>query len=191
MNAGIIASRYAKAFLKFVEGKGTGEKVYSQVCTLVRLLNELPQLKAYIENPSDISVDRKTGLLSAGLEAPLDASIVRFLKMVTAHRRIEYFPRMLLSFIEQYRKENNIKVGQIVAATPNEGLSERLENIFHDMTVGICIVATYGRIAETSEEEYPATIPDAPHCFASVIAARVPSGVPLLSRIRNSSRFLP
>ena len=134
MNAGIIASRYAKAFLKFVQGKGTGEKVYSQVCTLVRLLNELPQLKAYIENPSDISVDRKTGLLSAGLEAPLDASIVRFLKMVTVHRRIEYFPRMLLSFIEQYRKENNIKVGQIVAATPNEGLSERLENIFHDMT---------------------------------------------------------
>ena len=41
MNAGIIASRYAKAFLKFVQGKGTGEKVYSQVCALVRLLKRI------------------------------------------------------------------------------------------------------------------------------------------------------
>ena len=50
MNAGIISSRYAKAFLKFVQEKGAGANVYSQACSLVRVMNELPQLKSYLEN---------------------------------------------------------------------------------------------------------------------------------------------
>ena len=134
MNAGIIASRYAKAFLKYVQEGGTGKKVYSQACRLVRIMNELPQMKVYIESPSDISPDRKTSLMEAALETPVDPAIVRFLKMVTAHRRTEYFPRMLLSFIEQYRQENDIKVGHIVTASHSEGLADRLERIFHDKT---------------------------------------------------------
>ena len=134
MNAGIISSRYAKALLKYVQENGTGENVYSQALVLVFLMDELPQLKEYVENTSEISPERKAGLLASGLEAPLDESLVRFLKMVCDHRRTEYFQRMLLSFIEQYRKENNIKVGSIVTAVENEGLKDRLEGMVHDRT---------------------------------------------------------
>ena len=134
MNAGIIASRYAKAFLKYVQEEGTGKTAYSQACILVSVMNEVPQMKSYIESPSDISVDRKIELLSAALEAVLDSSLARLLQMVTDHRRVEYFPRILLSFIEQYRQENNIKVGRLVTASPQDGLCERLEQIFHDKT---------------------------------------------------------
>lgn len=134
MNAGIIAARYAKAFLEYIREEGSGDKVYPQTVELVRAMNEVPQLKDYITDTLDISLNQKLSLLSAALQRPLDPSISRFLKLVTDQRRLEYFPRMLLSFIEQYRAANNIKVGSIVTAVPNDGLRDRLEVLFHDRT---------------------------------------------------------
>ena len=49
MNSGIVASRYAKAFLKYVQGEGDGKTVYSQSCVLVHVMNEIPQFKEYIK----------------------------------------------------------------------------------------------------------------------------------------------
>ena len=134
MNAGIISSRYAKALLEYVRENGSGSEVYAQACTLVRVMNALPQMKEYIVNTADISADRKLSLMSAALSVPVAPAIVRFLQMVTAHRRVEYFPRMLLSFIEQYRRAHDIKVGSLVTAVHAEGLGERLEALFHDRT---------------------------------------------------------
>ena len=134
MNAGIIASRYAKAFLKYAQEEGSGNEVYSQVCKLVRIMNELPQMRGYLEASSDISMERKISLMSAALEDPVSPVLVRFFKMVKEHRREEYFSRMLLSFIEQYRQANGIKVGYVVTAGRGDALADRLENIFHDIT---------------------------------------------------------
>lgn len=134
MNSGIIASRYAKAFLKFVQESGSGNIAYSQACDLVHIMGEIPQLKEYLTDAVDVSADKKIALISAALDAPVDASISRFLTMVTEHRRLEYFPRMLMSFIEQYRISNNIKVGTLVTAVKNEGLCARLEELFHERT---------------------------------------------------------
>lgn len=134
MNAGIIASRYAKAFLEYVQEYGTGKTVYSQVCKLCYYMHVLPQLKEYLEDSSNISQEQKENLLFLALEAPVDPSLMRFIRMVTARRRIEYFSRMLLSFIEQYRQVNNIKVGQVVTAVPSDGLGGTLEKLFQDTT---------------------------------------------------------
>lgn len=127
MNAGIIAARYAKAFLEYIREEGSGDKVYPQTVELVRAMNEVPQLKDYITDTLDISLNQKLSLLSAALQRPLDPSISRFLKLVTDQRRLEYFPRMLLSFVEQYRAANNIKVGTLTTASMQEGLRQRLE----------------------------------------------------------------
>ena len=100
----------------------------------MRVMNELPQLKSYLENQTDVSVERKVSLMSAALSEPLDACLPQFLKIVTEHRRTEFFPRMLLSYIEQYRQTMNIKVGGLVTAVHAEGLGKRLEELFHDRT---------------------------------------------------------
>ena len=134
MNSGIIASRYAKAFLMFVQESGSGDIAYSQASDLVRIMSEIPQLKVYITDAVDIPADKKIELLSTALGTAVDASISRFLKMVTDHHRLEYFPRMLLSFIEQYRIANNIKVGTLVTAVENDGLRARLEGILRERT---------------------------------------------------------
>ena len=55
MNIGIIASRYAKSLLKYVQESGAGERVYSQVTLLVRVMEALPQMKLYIADYSSSS----------------------------------------------------------------------------------------------------------------------------------------
>ena len=49
MNAGVVASRYAKALLKFVQETGNGDKVYAQAGILALRMQEIHQLKDYIE----------------------------------------------------------------------------------------------------------------------------------------------
>jgi F-type H+-transporting ATPase subunit delta len=130
MNTGIVASRYAKALLKYVQENGAGNEVYSQSVVLVAYMHELPQLKLYVEDSADVSLERKISLLSSALGHDLDPSLVRFLELLSQRRRLELLSRMLVSFIEQYRRTHNIKVGRLVTAVPMSGLRERLEEIF-------------------------------------------------------------
>lgn len=134
MNEGVIASRYAKALLRYVDESGAGEKVYSQACVLALRLMEIRQLRDFTETAIDLTTDRKKDLLSAALGEDLAPELVDFLDLLTARRRIEYFSRMLYSFIAQYRAEHNIKVGRVVTALPVKGLQERLETLFHERT---------------------------------------------------------
>ena len=134
MNIGIIASRYARALLKYVQEDRTGSEVYSQSCILVAHMNEIPQLRQYLEDASDITFDQKISLLAASLGEAPSSALVKFLKLVTENKRESLLLRMLMSFIEQYRRENNIKVGCLVTAVPDEDLRERLEKMFHDKT---------------------------------------------------------
>ena len=134
MNVGIIASRYARALLKYVQENGTGRNVYDQSCALVSHMNELPRLQQYLEDASDVTLEQKISLLEAALGNAPAPALVKFLKLVTENKRESLMYRMLMSFIEQYRKENNIKVGCLVTAVPDEALRERLEKMFHDKT---------------------------------------------------------
>ena len=136
MNIGIIASRYAKALLMYVQESGAGEKVYSQVILLVRIMDVLPQMKLYLADESDVSVERNVSLMTAALGEEADPALVKFLKLVSDNHRVELFPRMLLAFIEQYRSAHNVKVGRIVTASELEGLRERLEVLIQKKTGG-------------------------------------------------------
>lgn len=134
MNAGIVASRYAKALLKFVQETGNGDKVYAQAGVLALRMQEYRQLRDYIENHPEIDVAKKLQLLEAALGEPPAMEICRFVNLVIARHRSEFFLRMLLSFLTLYREANNIKVGRLVTALPAEGLKERMEELFHEKT---------------------------------------------------------
>ena len=134
MNAGVIASRYAKALLKYVGESGSGDKVYSQACVLGLRLMEIRQLRGFIENHSELPLDRKLELLRSALGEDLAPELVDFIHLVTVRRRMEYFSRMVYSFISSYRTAHNIKVGRVVTASPVDGLRERLESLFHERT---------------------------------------------------------
>ena len=127
MNAGIIASRYAKALLKFVRETGNGRNVYSQACRLVGCMEEVVQFREYLENQNEIGLDRKIELAEAALDGPLSMEMRRFIALVCERRRMNSFLRILYVFVEEYRKENGIKVGKLTVAIPAEDLKERME----------------------------------------------------------------
>ena len=99
MNSGVIAFRYAKALLKYVEESGAGDKVYSQACVLGLRLMEIRQLRDFVENHAEIPMEKKLELLQAALGEDLAAELVGFVRLVTLRRRMEYFSRMLYAFI--------------------------------------------------------------------------------------------
>ncbi len=134
MNESILSSRYAKALLKFTRETGNGDKVYSQAGILVLRMEELPQLKDCIKNNDAVSITQKLQLLETALGEPMSMEISRFVTLVAQHGRMEYFMRMLYSFISQYREAHNIKVGRLTTAMPAEGLKERMESLFHERT---------------------------------------------------------
>lgn len=134
MNSGVIASRYAKALLKYVEETGAGDKVYSQACVLGLRFVEIRQLRDFVENHAELPVEKKIDLLKAALGEDSAPEMVTFVNLITQRRRMNLFSRMLVSFIMQYRAANQIKVGRIMLAAPVDGLKERLEALFHERT---------------------------------------------------------
>jgi F-type H+-transporting ATPase subunit delta len=111
MNAGVVASRYAKALLKFVQETGNGDKVYAQAGILALRMQEIRQLKDYVENHPEIDPEKRMQLLETALGEPMAMELRRFVGLVISRRRTEFFHRMLYSFLSQYREFYNIKVG--------------------------------------------------------------------------------
>lgn len=134
MDAGIIAARYAKALLKFADETGNGDKVYSQVSALVERMDQVHDFRNYMENHDEIPLERKQSLVEAAVGEPVAMEIKRFLSLVSQRRRMEFFHRMLYSFISLYRKEHAIRTGILTTAFPAEIFKERLEGIVHEKT---------------------------------------------------------
>ncbi len=134
MNAGIVASRYAKALLKFVQETGNGDKTYAQAVILVLRMEEINQLEDYICNHCEISLEKKLQLLETSLGEPMTLELNRFTALVFKQRRMEFFLRMLQSFLTLYREANHIRLGRIITVLPADGLKERLETLFRERT---------------------------------------------------------
>lgn len=136
MNSGVVAARYARALLKFVQGAAAGEKVYSQACILALRMDGILELRDCMQKHPEVPIDRKMALLDTALGEPMADELRRFVALVDEQRRMTFLHRMLWSFVSQYRQENNIKVGRLVTASPAEGLKERLEAILHEREGG-------------------------------------------------------
>ncbi len=137
MNEGVIAARYAKALLKYVQESGAGEEVYSQACLLVQKMQQVPQFSDYVRKHPEVDLDRRLELIEAALETPLSDGMKKFVTLVYAHKRMPLFLRMLYSFIDQYRQNAGIKVGRLVSAEHVPGLRERLEAMLSQYTGAI------------------------------------------------------
>ena len=127
MNTGPIAHRYAKALLNLVQENLTGDKVYAQVCVLVSRMQDIPQLADALQKRMDLPLKQKIDLLEAALGDRLADELLRFVDLVNKNRRMEYLSRILVSFLDQYRAQNSIKVGRLVSAREVPQLRDTLE----------------------------------------------------------------
>jgi F-type H+-transporting ATPase subunit delta len=134
MNTGPIAHRYAKALLKLVQESGAGEKVYSQACVLVLRMQEFRQLAQVIQKHPEVGMERKLEILQAAVGEALHDELVHFVRLVCENGRIEFFERIMTSFLDQYRAASGIKVGRLVTACPMPQLKATLEALMHEKT---------------------------------------------------------
>lgn len=129
MNLGPVAHRYAKALLKYSQETSTGEKVYSQVDILVRIMMKYRQFADAIQKHPELPLDSKLAFIDSALGESMSDELKRFVTLVYEHKRMEYMERILYSFLEQYRSVNSIKVGHLITACKITGLKERLQEI--------------------------------------------------------------
>lgn len=134
MNIEVISSRYAKALLAYAAEAGSGDKVYSQALAITQVMQQVPELMDVIHKRDDVALAKKIELLSIAIGEPLAGEFVRFMELVSDRRRMDAFHSMMLSYITRYRQANNIKVGSLMTAAPDEGLKERLEDMFSQRT---------------------------------------------------------
>ena len=120
MNAGVIASRYAKALLKYVAGTGSGDKVYAQACVLGLSVLEVRQLRYFIENNADLSMERKIELLRSAAGEDLAAELVDFVRLDT----IDYIKDHMFGYFPQSREAHSIHE-DFRTALPIEHRTER------------------------------------------------------------------
>lgn len=134
MNIEVISSRYAKALLAYAAEAGSGDKVYSQALAITQVMQQVPELMDVIHKRDDVALAKKIELLSIAIGEPLAGELVRFMELVSDRRRMDALHSMMLSYITRYRQANNIKVGSLMTAAPDEGLKERLEDMFSKRT---------------------------------------------------------
>ena len=129
MNTEVISSRYAKALLAYAAEAGSGDKVYFQALAITQVMRQVPELMDVIHKRDDVALTKKTELLSLAIGEPLVDELHRFVELVSDRRRMDSFYSMMMSYIVRYRQANNIKVGSLITAVPDERLKERLENM--------------------------------------------------------------
>lgn len=123
MNSGIIATRYSTALLALIRENGTGERVFSQVKTLLSAVSQVPCLRKVLSDPALVSPSEKVRLLDMALdpEKPED-DLHRFFELLAANNRIGDIELVLQTFVSLYRKSMGIRRGRLV-------IPERFEDI--------------------------------------------------------------
>ncbi len=117
MDQGLIPNRYAKALYKFAIEKGQADRVYELMKNVAASFVEQPRLNDVMANPYVPSGD-KTGLLTTAAHASADdVCYADFLKLLVKNKRIEFIRGIALTYLDIYRKANNIYLVKIVTAT--------------------------------------------------------------------------
>lgn len=101
MNTGIISTRYASALLKYVEETGGGDRVASQVWTLLHDNDARPEL--------------------------LEPELERLVRLLVKNGRIGDIRFILRSFLSMYYRSKGMRLVRLIsAASVSEQMQERL-----------------------------------------------------------------
>ncbi|MDR0962842.1 MAG: F0F1 ATP synthase subunit delta [Mediterranea sp.] len=119
MDIGIIASRYAKALLKYGNDTGTEERIYNEVRILEQSFRRHPNLRDALANPVLTIRDKFTliGIATAG-EGDVSHEFNRFITLVLKNRREQYLHYICLSFLNLYRRSHHIATVKMITAVP-------------------------------------------------------------------------
>ena len=136
MNTGVISKRYAKALYQFAEDSGKGEQVYREMTTLATSFLQVPSLRKALDNPL-LSVEAKANLLCSAAGGNIAQETRRFFLLVLEAHREKFMQFIACSYVDLYRKNNNILIGKLITATPvDKGIEDRMRMMIVKGTQG-------------------------------------------------------
>lgn len=117
MDTGVIAVKYAKAFLESAIQLKKEDAVYEEMQTLAENYLQVPQLRFTIDNPT-LAADKKMALLKTACGGDINDLTIRFLELVLKEGREAEMQFMATAYLTLYRKHKNIIRGKLTTAVP-------------------------------------------------------------------------
>ncbi len=141
MNTGIIASRYAKALLRFADGREDAVIVLVEAKNLEKALSAVPSLQKALSDQLTVSPSEKLSLLHAALGGECSETFDSFLSLVIRNGREGDLRFILKDFIDLYYKSRGVRFGTLITAVPApESLGEKIRLIAQDLYGGTFII---------------------------------------------------
>lgn len=123
MNNGLIASRYATALLGFAENQKLEKEFFEIAKTLSKSFATHAELNKVLENPVVDGLTKKKILLTAS--ATKNASFSAFIELLISNKREVYTQRIMLRFLDVYRRKNQILSGKLITASELDSVTEK------------------------------------------------------------------
>jgi len=110
MSNGTISVRYARALLRYATEEGCQQKVYTEMQTLMTVLNEVPQIRERLVDPTLPPGDKQKLLSTAVNDNASSVSLPteKFIELVVKAGRADMMLFMAASYIDLYRESNGI-----------------------------------------------------------------------------------
>lgn len=142
MDTGTISVRYAKALLQYAEETNKQQSIYIEAITLKSNFQSYPKLCDAMTNPI-LSTNTKRNLLRTAAGENISEEFSKFIEIVLKHKRETVLLFIMNSFIDLYRRKNNISEGRIITTYPvADEVVERIRKIVVDATHGTIDITT-------------------------------------------------
>lgn len=129
MNIAGISSRYTKALINFAREENQQDNVYNELGRLGQSFLEVPALLKALDDPS-VSAKEKEKLIVTACGGSVSEVTLRFIRLVLHHKREKYLNRMAMMYIDLYRKEKKIVIGELITAVPaDDEVEQRMREI--------------------------------------------------------------
>lgn len=117
MNAGIVATRYAKAIYEFALEKGEEKLVYEGFTILINNFSKFPELGIVLNDPT-VSAIQKSEVLLTACEKGENKTIQDVIKLILKNGRENYLINIALDYEEYYRKAKGIVIAKLITVEP-------------------------------------------------------------------------
>lgn len=135
MDDGLIASRYAKAFVRYVLETGNGTAVCRDLITIGDALSQVGALRMILDDPEGIPDSRKLALLKTALGGSMEPETERFLEFLLEKKRFPLARLVIQDFIVQYHRSAGEVYGTLTTARePSEAFVERVKAMIRKKT---------------------------------------------------------
>ena len=136
MDTGMIAVRYARAWLEFAGERAEAEKVYGEVGRLADAFVREPSFRRALESPV-LPASEKIALVKTAAGGAVSESFDRFVGLVVRNRRESFLQSIALMYRDLYRKRCGIAVGSLETAVPvTPETEERIAGLIASETGG-------------------------------------------------------